>query len=71
MIAKQRGELFRPKHQSLLMTKLVKACVLQILDVDVDHLAQQKEDRQDGQIIAPGAGSDNLADEALASTPPT
>lgn len=40
MIAKQRGELFRPKHQSLLMTKLVKACVLQILDVDVDHLVQ-------------------------------
>ena len=46
------------------MTKLVKAGVLQILDVDVDHLAQQKEDRQDGQIIAPGADSDNLADEA-------
>ena len=53
------------------MTKLVEAGVLQVLDVDVDHLAQQKEDRQDGQIIAPGAGSDNLAGEALAGTPPT
>ena len=71
MLAKQRGELFHPKHQSLLVTKLVEAGVLQVLDVDVDHLAQQKEDRQDGQIIAPGAGSDNLAGEALAGTPPT
>ena len=53
------------------MTKLVKASVLQVLDVDVDHLARQKEDGEDGQIIAPGAGSDNLAGEALAGTPPT
>ena len=53
------------------MTKLVKAGVFQVFDIDVDHLDQQKENSQGGQIIAPGAGSDNLVGEVLAGTLPT
>ena len=52
------------------MTKFVKPCVLQVLNVDVNHLAQQKQDGHDVEIIAPGVGFGNLAGEVEAGIPP-
>ena len=52
------------------MSKLVKPSVLQVLNVNVDHLAQQKQDGHDVEIIAPGAGFGNLAGEVEAGIPP-